>query len=121
MKRNPDRHERPPQQRTKTTLASAALAHAGPAAARRWRLASMSKWQLTLMGVVTLLAAMLIIWLGSGGTGYSTAAQAISTEHKNADESYDNHAPRAMEANRQFMERARAIEAGFKAAFLFHS
>jgi adenylate kinase family enzyme len=81
----------------------------------------MGKWQLTLTAVATLLAAMLFIWLGSSGTGYSTAAQAISTEHKNAEASYDNHAARAMDANRQFIERARAIEAGFKAAFLFHS
>jgi hypothetical protein len=120
MKRNPDRHERSPHQRTRTTLAGVALAHAGPAAARRSGLASMSKWQLTLTGAATLLTALMGIWLGSVGTGYSPAGGAISIERKNAEASRDDEDPRAMEANRRYVERARAIEAGFKAAFLFH-
>jgi len=120
MKRNSDRHERSPNQRTKTTLAGLALVPGGPAAAHRARGVPMSKWQLVLMALGTLLAAMVIIWLGSGGIGYSTASHAISAERKNAEASHDDSDPRAMEANRQFMERARAIEAGFKAAFLFH-
>jgi hypothetical protein len=120
MKRNPDRHERPLQQRTKTTLAGPALVHVGSGAATRPPVAAMSKWQMALMGVGTLLAAMLIIWLGSGSIGYSSASRAISMERRNTQASRDDNDPRAMEANRQFMERARAMEAGFKAAFLFH-
>lgn len=120
MRRNPYRHERSPSRRTKTTLTGPAFALVGSAAARRSRGASLRKWPLTLMGVGTVLGAMVIIWLGSGGMSYSTATHAISMERKNAEESYDNHDPRAMEANRNFMERARAIETGFKAAFLFH-
>lgn len=93
MKRNPYRHERSPHQR---------------------------KWPLMLTGVGTLLAAMLLIWLGSPGIGYSSASHGVSMERKNAEESYDHNAPRAMDANSHFIERARAFEAGFKAAFLFH-
>jgi len=80
----------------------------------------MSKWHLTLMGVGAVLAAMVTVWLGSGGISYSAATHAVSTERKDAEESYDNNDPRAIEADRHFIERARAIEAGFKAAFLFH-
>lgn len=120
MKRNPDRHERSPHRRTRTIPAGLALAHVGPAAAQRSRVASMNRWQLTLAGVGAALAAMLVIWIGAEGITYSTATPAISVERGNADESYGNNTPRAMEANRQFMERARAMEAGFKAAFWFH-
>jgi len=91
MKCAPNRHDRLPQHRIRTTLA----------------------------GFATLLAALLTIWLGFGGVASMPAGGAISMERKHADASRDNNNPRAMEADSHFMERARAFEAGFKAAFLF--
>lgn len=120
MRRNPDRDEHSPLQPPRTTAAGAALVPGGPAAASGSRGTSMGKWQLTLMAIGTILATVAIIWLGSAGTGHSGAAGTISAERKNGDQSYEGNAPPALETNSRFIERARAIEAGFKAAFLFH-
>ena len=92
MKRHPARHERLPHQRTRTTLA----------------------------GLATLLAALVAVWLSAGGTAYAPTGGALSTERKTVEASHDDSSPQVIEANRLFMERARAMEAGFKAAFLFN-
>ena len=80
----------------------------------------MSKWQLALMSMGGALGILIIVWLAWGGIGYSTATHAISFERQDTERSYGDGDPQVMEANIYFIERARAIEAGFKAAFPFH-
>ena len=79
---------------------------------------STSKRRLALMGLAGLLAMLAIAWFAWGGNSYPTPSRAISAERQDAEKSQDD--PRVIEANMTFVERARALEAGFKAAFLFH-
>lgn len=95
-------------------------AHVAHAARNRFVVTSMSKWQIALMGTSGILGILIIAWLVWGGVSYSTATHAVAIERKDAEKSYDNNDQQVIEANSYFIERARAIEAGFKAAFLFH-
>lgn len=66
------------------------------------------------------LGIMIVAWLVWASVGYSVATHAMSSHAKDTEKAYGNNDPQVMEANLHFIERARAIEASFKAAFLFH-
>lgn len=80
----------------------------------------MSKWPLALMSMGGALGILTIVWIAWGGIGYPTTTHAISFERKETGRSHGAGDPQVTEANIHFIERARAIEAGFKAAFPFH-
>ena len=79
----------------------------------------MSKLQLALIGTGGVLGILIIVWLAWGGMSYSTATDTITIERSIADKYRANNDPHLID-NMHFIERARAIETGFKAAFLFH-
>ena len=80
----------------------------------------MTKWRLALMGMGGVLGILMIAWLAWGSISYSTTTHALSPEAKLAEKSHDNRDQQVMDANSYYIERARAMEAGFKAAFPFH-
>ena len=81
----------------------------------------MTKLQFALIGTGGVLGILIILWLAWGGMRYSTATDTITMERSIADKSHGNNDQNLIEDNMYFIERARAIEAGFKAAFLFHT
>ncbi|MDD5175378.1 MAG: hypothetical protein PHQ05_02995 [Sterolibacterium sp.] len=92
----------------------------GYAATNRSPVIFMSKWQHVLMGMGWILSIMTIAWFVWLGISYSTNTNAISSERKHIEKAYDKSDQQAKEADLCFIDRARATEAGFKAAFPFH-
>ena len=80
----------------------------------------MTRRHVALMAMGGVLGMVMIAWLAWGGISHSTATQVLSAEVKLAEKSRGKDDQQSLDANSHFIERARAIEAGFKAAFPFH-
>jgi len=67
-------------------------------------------------GALAFVMIAVLVW---GGSGFATPTPASSTGINLAERSRANDDQQPFDANVPFTERARAIEAGFKAAFPF--
>lgn len=78
----------------------------------------MNKWRLALMSMGWILGIMVIVWLVYSGISHTTLA--IPLQHEHFEMSHDKNDQQKTQADIYFLERARATEAGFKAALPLH-
>lgn len=79
----------------------------------------MMKWQHLLVSTGGILSILIVAWLVWDGIGYSGATHVLSAEPKYGAMEDDRTGQQAADADKHFVDRARALEAGFKAAFPF--
>ena len=83
--------------------------------------ATLPRWQLGATATEGLIGIFAIGWLVWAGISYSANGDAIAPETKGIEASHAIAERDLLDADRYFIERARALDARIKSAFSFHN